>query len=218
MSEWERAIEIAQSGRLEEAVAILRPVARDPANLEVRAALSRILQDLAIELACRRDLDHALTLMSEAERLTQADPGLHYSTALILRASGRIPEAIAAYRRSLECQPDHVDALNNLGNLLGALGELDEAIVYLQAAAGARPEDHAVMGNLGNVLALPPSRPTRFGRDGGGLLGGPPVTPPADRPQDPHPGDCDGSHDSIPVRERSQADSQDSSPFITGSV
>jgi tetratricopeptide (TPR) repeat protein len=63
-----------------------------------------------------RDADRARLLARE--RL------VNYGVSLA--ASGQIPQAIAAYRKTVELQPGHILALNNLG-ALGQSGQLAEA-------------------------------------------------------------------------------------------
>ncbi len=67
-------------------------------------------------------------------------------------------EAIACYRRALELKPDHIEALNNLGNALKAGGKLGEAIACYRRALELKPDFADAHNNLGNAL-----------RDGGDL-------------------------------------------------
>jgi len=56
-----------------------------------------------------------------ADRLRGLNPGdawAHYDLANLARDKGDITEAIALYRTTLELQPDHAAAHNNLGVLL----------------------------------------------------------------------------------------------------
>ena len=56
------------------------------------------------------------------------------------RSRGRLEEAIAAYRRAIELNPDHAEAHNNLGNVLGEQGRLDEAIAAYHRAIALKPD------------------------------------------------------------------------------
>jgi len=51
-----------------------------------------------------------------------------FQTAFALHQQGQFDEAEPLYRKALEAQPDHFEALNNLGLLLARQGKLDEAI------------------------------------------------------------------------------------------
>ena len=74
-----------------------------------------------------------------------------YDTALDLEAvaSDRAEEA---YRRALAIDPEHADALLNLGRVLHEAGRLTEAEQCYAASATAAPEDPRPVYNLGVVL------------------------------------------------------------------
>ena len=74
-----------------------------------------------------------------------------YNTALDLEAVA-IEEAVAAYRRALESDPEHPDAHLNLGRLLHEDGRLAEAEAHYRAAAAADAEGARARYNLGVVL------------------------------------------------------------------
>ena len=74
-----------------------------------------------------------------------------YNTAVDLEAV-EIEEALAAYRRALELDPEHADAHLNLGRLLHEDGKLPEAEAHYRAAAAADPEGARALYNLGVVL------------------------------------------------------------------
>lgn len=74
-----------------------------------------------------------------------------YNTALDLEAVAT-DEAVAAYRRALELDPDHPDAHLNLGRLLHEDGKLPEAEAHYRAAAAADVEGARAHYNLGVVL------------------------------------------------------------------
>jgi len=61
-------------------------------------------------------------------------------------------EAMAAYRRALELDPDLADAHVNLGRLLHERGEIAEAERHYRLALAARPDDTTAAYNLGVVL------------------------------------------------------------------
>lgn len=71
-------------------------------------------------------------------------------------AESRLDEAVAAYRRALDVQPDSAIARFNLGTALAAAGRTDGAVEALSAAVDAftdAPRKAAASYNLGNVLA-----------------------------------------------------------------
>ncbi len=71
---------------------------------------------------------------------------------LILKNSGRLPEAISELQATVAVKPDNTFALNNLGNALSDANRLPEAIETLQAAVRADPNFFQARNNLGVAL------------------------------------------------------------------
>jgi hypothetical protein len=65
---------------------------------------------------------------------------------------GRLDDAAAAYRRAIRIQPDYIEAINDLGNILETLGRSDEAIAAFRQAILAAPGDADLHNNLGIAL------------------------------------------------------------------
>ncbi|MEJ1958049.1 MAG: tetratricopeptide repeat protein [Nitrosomonadales bacterium] len=65
---------------------------------------------------------------------------------------GRLSEAEAIYRRTLQIKPDFAEVHNNLGNTLAKLGRLDEAEKSYRNALAIKPEYFETHNNLGNTL------------------------------------------------------------------
>jgi Flp pilus assembly protein TadD len=63
-----------------------------------------------------------------------------------------LPEAVAAYQRALSIQPNHVGALNGLGNTFRMLKEHDRAITEFQQALHVEPAQVQTHHNLGMAL------------------------------------------------------------------
>jgi tetratricopeptide (TPR) repeat protein len=57
-----------------------------------------------------------------------------------------------AYRRALELEPDHADALVNLGRMLHAAGAPASAEAHYRKALAVRPDDDTALFNLGVAL------------------------------------------------------------------
>ncbi|WP_207477511.1 O-linked N-acetylglucosamine transferase, SPINDLY family protein [Arenibaculum pallidiluteum] len=74
-----------------------------------------------------------------------------FDKAVAAHHAGRLDEAEAAYREIAARQPDHTDALSNLGVLLKATGRLDEAIATYERALAIRPAP-MVLNNLSCAL------------------------------------------------------------------
>lgn len=73
--------------------------------------------------------------------------------ASAFRALGRYSEALAAGRKALAAEPDHVGALHNMGRLLTDLGRLNEAEKLQRRAMALSSEDMYRYGLSLNLLA-----------------------------------------------------------------
>ena len=71
--------------------------------------------------------------------------------ALRHHQGGRLKEAEQLYRQVLAQQPEHAEALHNLGVLAHQVGRNDVAIVLLRRAVDRRPGDAQAVNNLGNA-------------------------------------------------------------------
>ncbi len=91
----------------------------------------------------------ALAAVPEVQAL-QAE--LLYQQARSQRGAGRRPEAGQLLRQALALQPDHAEALNDLGTLLQELGRSGEAIASYRAVLAQRPDYALAHHNLGNAL------------------------------------------------------------------
>lgn len=66
---------------------------------------------------------------------------------------GKLDQAVAAYRRSLELYPEGEDVLYNLGIILARQGKTAEAIASYEKALEIAPDYAEAHNNLGNLLA-----------------------------------------------------------------
>jgi Flp pilus assembly protein TadD len=66
--------------------------------------------------------------------------------------AGRLPEAIAVYRRVLDAEPDHADANHLLGVLAHQMGEAENAVRLITSAVRKNPAVAGYHGNLGYAL------------------------------------------------------------------
>lgn len=75
-----------------------------------------------------------------------------FSRALQLHQAGRVAEAERIYRQVLAQQPNHVDALQNLGIIAQSVGRYDAAADLIRRAIALKPDYAQAYSNLGNVL------------------------------------------------------------------
>jgi protein O-GlcNAc transferase len=76
----------------------------------------------------------------------------HCNLGEAYRATGRLDEAVAAFRRALQIKPDYPEAHNNLGTALAAQDRLDEAIAAFRCALRLKPGYPEAHKNLGIAL------------------------------------------------------------------
>ena len=76
----------------------------------------------------------------------------HYNLGYGLAQLGRHQEAVQAYERALEIEPDYGYAHNNLGNALTRVGKREEAIGHFRKALELDPSYAQAHHNLANVL------------------------------------------------------------------
>ena len=85
----------------------------------------------------------------------------HNNLGAMLKRRGQLEEAIAEYRKVLECDPYQIMARNNLGDILANRGQFDEAVAEYRKALEIDPGCMAVHYNLANTLK---NRARRRGR------------------------------------------------------
>jgi len=104
----------------------------------------------ALGVCLRVQHKEALAALSRAAELLPTDAEAHANFARALADSGRLDEAVAAYRRSLAIVPSaptHYD----LGNALRAGGQMDEAVAAYRRAIDLQPRFPEAYHNLGNA-------------------------------------------------------------------
>lgn len=73
----------------------------------------------------------------------------YFNLARIHEQQGKVPEAIAEYKRALDIRPDYVDAHHNLGTLYLQQGKLDLAIRAFREATRLEPQGAIYQRSLG---------------------------------------------------------------------
>jgi tetratricopeptide (TPR) repeat protein len=76
----------------------------------------------------------------------------HNSLGAFFLQQGRLAEAVAHIKKSLEIEPYYAEAHYNLGTALFQQGQLDEAISHFQMALEIKPDYADACNNLGNAL------------------------------------------------------------------
>ncbi|MGH8673447.1 MAG: tetratricopeptide repeat protein [Burkholderiales bacterium] len=141
----ERVMHDYRIGALDEARSaceeILRVHAEDVGALNMMAAIA----------ADERKTDEGMRWARLAMAVDPTAPAPHYSMGRLCQGAGRLAEAEAHYRRSLELQPDQPKALNNLGAVLHMQGRLDLAVASYRRALELDPELAQANQNLASI-------------------------------------------------------------------
>ena len=94
-------------------------------------------------------------VIEQAEALTAQYPGA-YVVWNMLGASraqtGRLDEAVEAYKKSISLKPDCADTFNNIGVAFKQQGKFDEAIKSYKKSLSLKPDNAGVYYNLGFAL------------------------------------------------------------------
>ncbi len=102
---------------------------------------------LSLEIhAVRRDFEGLAAALPEA-RLRHADRA--YFEAVLLEGEGDYLQAIVAYQKLLESEPDHVQARFRLAFRVDLLGDEDQAIRHYEYLLSIRPVGVSTLLNLG---------------------------------------------------------------------
>jgi len=99
----------------------------------------------AVQPLARQAVEEARESEEELDAEAWFELGLELETAAPA-------EAIEAYHRALEIDPDHADAHLNLGRLLHEQGEVASAETHYRRALALRPDDATAAFNLGVAL------------------------------------------------------------------
>jgi tetratricopeptide (TPR) repeat protein len=142
----QRALQLHQAGRIDEAERLYREVLRDePGNAIATHYIGLVAW-------ARGDRVEAERLMREALARDASVPDFHNNLGLLLRDTHRLDEAIEQYRRAIAIEPRWMDAYSNLGLALEAAGRNSEAIAAYEHALALEPR--FAIGHQNLALAL----------------------------------------------------------------
>ena len=131
---FEEALQLHRAGRLDEAAALYRYVAKhfpdqpDAFHLQGLIALAQA------------DPRRALALIDQAVALDPNDAAYRYSRGRALRAQNRLEAALAAVDKTLALKPDHAEAWLERGNALISLGQAQAAVASFDRAIALTPD------------------------------------------------------------------------------
>jgi tetratricopeptide (TPR) repeat protein len=135
---------LLQLGRTEEALECFQAaLALEPDNRQAQFQRGLALREL-------KRLDAALPCFDKAIALDE-DADAHILRGQTLLLLDRADEAVGAYARALELEPDHYDAHIGYGNALQRQRRRDEAAAAYSRAIALRPDGPDGHLNLGNI-------------------------------------------------------------------
>lgn len=126
----ELALDHHRSGRLDEAEKAYREVlAQDAHNVDA-------LHFLGVLAFQRNDFARAGELIAQALSRNPANAAAHNNLGNVLKAQGKLDEALRSYVQALVLDPEYADALCNLAGLYERRGSADKAIGLYRRAPG----------------------------------------------------------------------------------
>jgi tetratricopeptide (TPR) repeat protein len=116
-----------------------------PENLKTRLNLAKALMGLG-------RLEEADVATLPAAQGAPASPDLWRMRGDVLKARGRLGEAIAAYQHAIDLRPDYFEAVNNLGNALRINKEPERALSAFERARALKPNLPLIHLNYARAL------------------------------------------------------------------
>lgn len=98
------------------------------------------------------DLTAAAQSLTRASVMQPDNPAALGTLAMVLEATGRVSEAVKAYRKVIQLDAENSVALNNLALLLSnSAGDLDEALALARRAQRVEPLDPDIADTVGSI-------------------------------------------------------------------
>lgn len=134
-----------REGRLGEAEAVFRKI------LQSAPTHPDVLHLLGLVLHRQGDSAAAADFIGRAIGENPGDPHYHNNLGSVLKAEGRLGEAVACFRQAAALGDDYAEAVYNLGNALSQLGQADDAEAAYREALRMVPDNADALNNLGTL-------------------------------------------------------------------
>ena len=121
--------------------------------LEANPEYAEAHNNLGVALAGTGKLDDAIVHYQLALQINPEYAEAHNNFGLALAGMGKFADAIEHYQKALELKANFGDAHLNLGVALGSTGKLDEAVAHFQKVLEIEPQSAEAYNNLGNAMA-----------------------------------------------------------------
>jgi tetratricopeptide (TPR) repeat protein len=133
-----------------EAIRFAGYYANDEQTSQFQARIRELAERFRWEPAPAQEL---VDMLNHGHAEARDDPAAtYYSRGRALERQGRHAEALAAYDKALELQPDQLDIHQDRAVALGQLGRFDEARAALEKALQLRPDQAEIHRNRGVAL------------------------------------------------------------------
>ena len=140
-----------QRGYFDQAEALFRLALRDnPSSAEALYGLGSACLKQGKNGEARDSFEHAIKLTAS---YPDTLPNAWNNLGLLATRDGRTDEAVQYFQEALKLSPDHLVALDNLGNAYRQQKRWDDARAILQHAVEVSPEDPEANYSLGMVFA-----------------------------------------------------------------
>ena len=134
---------LRQSGKADEAVAVLQNFVKKQDKPESYVALAQIYSDT------KRGPD-AVKVLQEAQAKFPGDTTIGFELGAVFDKQKKFADAEAAFRQVLQKEPDNAPALNYIGYMLAERGErLNESVDLLKKALAIEPDNGSYLDSLG---------------------------------------------------------------------
>lgn len=110
--------------------------------------------EAAMAAVSRGDLGQAQGLADSVLAIAPSDPNALQIRGLVFARTGRLTDALAAFREAERILPNHPPILNSIGALHRDLGDYESALPYLKRAAACAPGFAQAHRNLAELAAL----------------------------------------------------------------
>jgi len=143
MDRFEKAVNLASSGRLEEAKKAFEEILlEDPKNADVLYNLGMCFSDLG-------QPDKAITLLKKSIEYNPRHSNSYVALGYAYTKMGDGESAERYFFAALELDPDNSYAMRNLGGLFGKSGDMKKSLYYLDKAYKVNPSDANTVYGLG---------------------------------------------------------------------
>ena len=140
------ALQLHQAGRLDEAAALYKYVAK---HFPAQPDPWRLLGLVAFQ---KGDARGAVDLYDKAIKLDPANAQYRFDRARALKAQNRLEAALLAYDKAVALDPAYADAWSGRGHVLRELGRTEEALASFDRAVQIQPQAAEAWSNRGAVL------------------------------------------------------------------